>query len=103
MLQKCIKRICGQAYSNIILLFQSAEKLKSINESVSAFRPRGNLPPMATRRSSSKRLSFENMEDTSQSWDDSLRFRFLYFNVCWIIVQGMMVNKCHVSDLNIIM
>ncbi|KAH3811707.1 hypothetical protein DPMN_140122 [Dreissena polymorpha] len=43
-------------------LLGSAEKLKSINESMAAFKSRGNLPYVTTvRRTSSKRLSFDEM------------------------------------------
>ncbi|XP_052784892.1 retinoblastoma-associated protein-like isoform X3 [Mya arenaria] len=52
----------------------SAEKLKSINESVSAFKSRSNLPYISnTKRTSSKRLNFENMDDQSQNQSEGIQ------------------------------
>lgn len=51
----------------VFFFFQSSEKLKTINESLSAFKSRGNLPYVTTpRRGAGKRLSFDNAEDARQ-------------------------------------
>ncbi|WAR28117.1 RB-like protein [Mya arenaria] len=70
-------RVYMQNMKNYILLFAkpvSAEKLKSINESVSAFKSRSNLPYISnTKRTSSKRLNFENMDDQSQNQSEGIQ------------------------------
>jgi len=52
---------------HLCLSFQSSEKLRSINETISAFKARSNLPYIQTaRKASTKRLNFENPELSSQ-------------------------------------